>query len=69
MKRTPFDSSALDRVGYDATRQILEIEFKGGHVYQYLDVPASTYAALLKAESKGNFVNEQIKGAFDFVQV
>ena len=69
MKRTPVDSSAVDRVGYDATRHILEIEFKGGHVYQYLRVPPSTYAALLKAESKGTFVNEQIKGAFDFIQV
>lgn len=69
MKRTPVDSSALNRVGYDPTREILEIEFKSGNVYQYFHVPPSVYEALLKADSLGAFVNEQIKGSYQFVQL
>src|SRR5436190_14082017 len=40
MKREVVESSAVDRVGYDEKRHILEIEYKGGHVYHYFDVPS-----------------------------
>jgi len=39
MKRQPVESSNLASVGYDAARQILEIEFNHGGIYQYYDVP------------------------------
>jgi hypothetical protein len=41
MDRTPVSSSNLSSVGYDPDEQILEIEFNGGRVYQYYDVPPS----------------------------
>ena len=69
MKRIPVDSSVVNRVGYDATHQILEIEFKGGHVYQYFHVPPPVHEALRKADSIGAFVNENIKGVYQFVQL
>ena len=39
MQRTEVKSSAIKSIGYDAAQNILEIEFKGGGVYQYSDFP------------------------------
>ena len=66
MKRLPVESSSIVSVGYDAGHSILEIEFEGSRVYQYFDVPASVYEALLEAESIGRFVNEQVKSVFAY---
>src|SRR5688572_20159675 len=47
IKRTHVDSSNLKSVGYDTTRQILEIEFKNGAVYHYYAVPQRIYVELM----------------------
>jgi hypothetical protein len=64
MKRAPVDSSAVLSVGYDESRQVLELEYVDADVYQYFDVPKALYEALLDAPSIGQFVNTQVKGAF-----
>lgn len=46
-------SSSLKSIGFDATEDILEIEFHHGGVYRYLHVPLNVYKELLSAESKG----------------
>jgi hypothetical protein len=66
MKRIPVESSSIVSVGYDADHATLEVEFEGNRVYEYLDVPASVYEALLEADSIGRFVNERVKGVFDY---
>ena len=41
---------------------MLELEFRqSGEVYQYFDVPAEEYTAFLPADSKGTYVNQQLK--------
>ena len=54
MHRDPVDSSSINSVGYDPKRQILEVEFVDGDVYQYFDVPQQTYEAFVQAESLGS---------------
>ncbi|HEY7770718.1 KTSC domain-containing protein [Longimicrobium sp.] len=61
MKRQRLDSSSLASAGYDPGRQVLEVEFLNGGVYEYDDVPEETYRALLDADSKGRFLNAEIK--------
>ena len=56
-------------VGYDSARKTLAIEFRTGHVYEYVDVPRRVFLALLDAPSKGRFFHAEIDGAFSFVQV
>lgn len=63
MQRTTVSSSNLKSVGYDAQSQTLEIEFNKGDVYQYLTVPQSVYLGLMKASSKGEFFDSNIKKA------
>jgi len=66
MHRDPVISSSLTSVGYHPKRQILEVEFVDGDVYQYLDVPRQTYEEFLQAESMGQYMNWQIKERFRY---
>ena len=42
----------MNSVGYDEQSQILEIEFTGGEVYRYLDVPASVFHELMSVNRR-----------------
>ena len=61
MNRTPVSSSHLTSVGYDQNTLTLEIEFKDGSVYQYFDVPEMVHQQLMQADSKGTFLQANIK--------
>ncbi|HEX8087765.1 MAG TPA: KTSC domain-containing protein [Blastocatellia bacterium] len=61
MNRIRVSSSNLASVGYDYDTQTLEIEFKGGSIYRYPNVPESIYAGLMNAGSKGGYFNSHIK--------
>ena len=62
IERTPVRSSALKSVGYDQASNILEIEFTGGEVYQYFDVPAEVHRGLMAAESHGRYFHQHVRG-------
>jgi len=51
-------------VGYDSGRRMLEIEFRSGAIYRYLEVPEEIYRRLLAAESKGHFFGAAIRNKF-----
>ncbi len=63
MERTPVKSTTMVSVGYDPISQLLEIEFVGGAVYQYMDVPEDIFLGLMQAESKGQYFNFVIRPA------
>lgn len=69
MERETLNSSNLRSAGYDAAEQILEIEFHGGRVYQYLPVPDRLWWGLLDAASKGQYFNEKINDQFHCVRI
>jgi len=62
MEREEVSSSHVVSVGYDPNEQVLEIQFRGGAVYQYLGVEESTYNALMESGSKGGFVRSVLSG-------
>ncbi len=66
MQRAPVRSSNLASVGYDEEQRILEIVFHDGRVYHYLEVPPERVLSLLRAESKGRFLNSEIKPHFRY---
>ena len=69
MHREPVRSDALRSVGYDADRQVLELEFTSGAVYRYFDVPEALYVDLMTAKSHGEFFASHIRDAgFDYEQ-
>ena len=59
MELIPVKSSAILKVGYAESN--LFIEFVGGEWYKYADVPITVFEQLLRAPSKGTFVNQRIK--------
>lgn len=61
MERVKVESSNVVSVGHDG--QNLEVEFKGGAVCVYYDVPARVYDVMMKADSVGKYLNEHIKKA------
>jgi KTSC domain len=64
MDRVRVDSSAIASVGYSPDERVLEVEFQSGRVYQYLDVPAREYEALMTAGSMGRHFNRRIRDGF-----
>jgi hypothetical protein len=60
-------SSMIRFLSYDARERALQIIFTSGKTYIYLDVPRKVYDAFLKADSKGEFFNEEIRDQYSFV--
>ncbi|MBU7037634.1 MAG: KTSC domain-containing protein [Theionarchaea archaeon] len=66
MIRKPVSSSNLRSVGYDSESRILEVEFQGGGIYQYFDVPESTYDALMSAPSHGSYFHRHVRNRYQY---
>ncbi len=62
-------SSDLRSVGYDPVNSVLEIEFNSGGVYQYFNVPASVYQALMSASSHGTYFHANIKDRYRYSRI
>ena len=69
MERTPVNSSSIAEVGYDPATRTLEVLFHNGHIYRYFAVPPSVYDAFMASDSKGKFLNENLKGLYQYVKV
>ena len=69
MKRIPVASSMIRSAGYDARTHSLELEFTSGHVYRYEDVPEPEYRDLMAAESKGQYVQDNIIDLYPYRKV
>ena len=63
---TPVQSSNIISVGHDGTN--LYVNYKSG-TYKYENVDKSVYESLLSSESKGRFMNENIKGKYSYSRV
>jgi KTSC domain len=59
--RQTVQSTALASIGYSRRLHILEIEFRKGAVYRYLNVPYSVYRRLMSADSKTRYYDRHIR--------
>lgn len=57
----PVQSSNLKAVGYDRDAKLLQVDFKNNTSYQYAEVPPDLFADLLRADSVGSYLAQQIK--------
>jgi len=69
MKRVPVESRALAAIGYSKRLRALEIEFRNGAIYRYLDVPRSIHKGLMNAPSKARFYHQHIRGRYQSLHV
>lgn len=54
-------STEIEWIGYDEKKNMLQVEFIEGRVYQYDQVPKDVYHAFLNTASHGKFFEESIK--------
>jgi hypothetical protein len=69
VERTPVSSSNIAAIGYDEDSQVLEIEFNDGSVYQYSGVPRSEYDGIMNADSRGKYVNANVRKRYPYVKL
>ena len=69
MERQRVTSTNIRSIGYDATNGTLEVEFNSGGLYQYFNVPETVYTALMRAASKGRYLNDHIKDRYSYQEV
>lgn len=60
------NSSTISMARYYTDTKELTLIYKNGGVYEYEDVPLFYWRGLLDAESKGQFINTNIKRLFKF---
>lgn len=61
MERKQIESSNMNSIGHNAKKQLLEVEFHNGKVYQYHPVSKETYEELINAKSIGSWFWENIR--------
>lgn len=64
MERITVQSTNIISIGYESDSSTLEIEFRGGGIYQYFGVPQSAYDDFINAGSKGKFFAQNIKNVY-----
>ncbi|HST30956.1 MAG TPA: KTSC domain-containing protein [Chthoniobacterales bacterium] len=67
--RLPVASTGIRSIGYSKRLHILEIEFRNGAVYRYLEVTRSVYQALMTADSKARYYDKNVKGRYSSVKM
>ena len=65
---TSVESSNIESVGYDETTSSMYVKYPSG-TYKYDGVEKSVYESLLTSTSKGRFMNENIKGQYNYSKV
>lgn len=64
--RQPVASSNLHSVGYDPATRTLVVEFHGGQLYAYADVPPEHVSLLQGAPSPGDYFRRAIADQFAY---
>lgn len=63
---TPVESSNVEALGYDEATQELHIQFKGGGLYIYEQVPEEVHDQITRASSIGRAIQQLLKPSYTF---
>lgn len=59
-------SKGIQSIRYDEATRILYVTYTSSGEYRYFDVGPEVYAWLMRAESKGKFVNRLVKDKYRY---
>ncbi|MEO6632192.1 MAG: KTSC domain-containing protein [Mucilaginibacter sp.] len=62
-------SSVVAAMKYNESEATLRITYTSGKVYDYKNVPPEVFEEMNEADSKGTFLNYQVKGRYKFKKV
>ena len=68
LQEVPVKSSNLKDVTYDNKKKELKVIFLNDTHYTYKNVPSILYNNLLRAPSKGKYLNKFVKGKFNYIR-
>ena len=61
------DSTNVEAIGYDPDTMELHVLFlKSGETYVYYNIEEWVFNEFMQADSKGQYLNRNIKGRYDF---
>ena len=60
------DSSTVETIGYDPDTRELHVHFTRSGNYVYFEVEEWVFNDFLQAESKGQYLNQQIRGVYSY---
>jgi hypothetical protein len=63
------DSKGIRWIRYDERTRILDVAYTNSGEYRYFDVVPEVYAWLVRAESKGKFVNRLVKERYRYARL
>lgn len=63
---TPIESSMLRAVRYDPAGRVLEVIFRNGRPYHFVNVPPEEYEHLVNASSKGRYFLTHIRNTYPY---
>lgn len=66
VKMIPCESSNIEGFGYNSKEKTLWVAFKSNLIYKYDEVPLKIFMEFSKAESKGKYLNANIKSKFKY---
>lgn len=69
IKREAVESTAIASIGYSKRLHALEIEFRNGAIYRYLEVDPSLHRGLMNAKSKARFYDDNIRKKYRSLHV
>ena len=69
MRLKPVDSEMLIAAGYDPESRILQVVYRTGGTYRYINVPPHEYDGLMNAESIGQYMHKHIIDHYDYERV
>lgn len=69
MQLATVNSAMLYAVGYDEQTETLDVVFNTGGIYRYAGVPRQVYDDLIKAASKGHYMQDHVLGKYPFQRV
>jgi hypothetical protein len=67
--RKRVNASNIRSIGYDAGRQVLEVEFTSGSIAQYSGVSPEVHRRFMNAPSPGSFFQDQIEEHFPSTRI
>lgn len=68
-RMVPVTSSAIHSLSHNRCLPILTVRFSRGQVYDYYDVPHRVYEEFLAAQSKGQYLNENIRRYYGYRRI
>lgn len=65
----PVDSSNIKAIGYAPDARVLQVDFLTGSRYRYFAVDQQVFDRFITATSKGQFLNREIKTAYEYCRI